>query len=572
MISELCFIELGKNFIDQYLVGFLIEMNFSKPTKLRKPQSSRLIRTAAVASECERNLRQQFSELELLYQSAPVGLCFVDRDLRFVRINDRLAEINGLPPEEHIGLPLCEVLPEIVEFIEPIYRQVIETGQPALDFEVQRPDPLEPEKLRHYLVSYYPLTNDDSEVMGVSSVVQDITERKRITAQLHEREERFRTLCAHAPVGIFLDDADGNCIYINDCYGEIAGITNEQAMGQGWTTAIHPDDRARVVDSWQSSSLVSTKSSVEYRFLRWDGSVRWVAGNCTPHFDDVGKLIGFIGTIFDITETKRAEKELQDHRQTLAHVSRLNTMGEMVAGIAHEVKQPLCAISNFAAASSNTLRKFEQDRDLNDPLFKELAEWTNEIKDASQRAAEIVRRLRDFARKGERQRQEIDINQVIRDAIHLLAFETRECGVIVEAELADDLPTFLAERIQCEQVVVNLLQNAVESVAQVESPRRVIVSTVASGIHVEIQVADNGHGVQSDQNRNLFEAFHTTKSNGMGMGLAISRSIVEEHNGRIWVGRNDLGGATFHFTLLIADEAESLTDGLGHNSNEAYCE
>jgi two-component system sensor kinase FixL len=260
-----------------------------------------------------------------------------------------------------------------------------------------------------------------------------------------------------------------------------------------------------------------------------------------------GQLTGIQGIIRDVTERKAAEERLRRMRTQLTHVARLSTMGEMVAGIAHEVNQPLYSILNFAKATRNVLLS-ESGFNLN-----ELCEWSEEMVSASARAGTIMARLRDFARRSPSRRVPASINEIAEESIQLMGFEARRRQVAIRREFTEADPVIEVDRVQIQQVLVNLLRNACEAAEESAAPEaRVSVRTAAAGESAKVSVADNGPGLPGQEGLNIFDAFVTTKANGLGMGLAISRSIVEAHGGSLWADADRDGGATFHFTLPLA--------------------
>jgi len=244
-----------------------------------------------------------------------------------------------------------------------------------------------------------------------------------------------------------------------------------------------------------------------------------------------------------IVERAQAAVRAREQLAQLAHVARLATMGEMASGLAHELNQPLCAIVNFTEACAELVSRNEQDAN-------QLVRALREVARQAERAGEVIRRLRAFVKRGEPERQAVDINGVARDVAALTGAEVRDSDVRVRLKLATRLPPVYADAIQVEQVLVNLVRNACEAMREGASPSRVLViETVRRRGEVEVKLSDSGPGISEEVRRRLFEPFFTTKRNGMGMGLSISRSILEAHEGRIWVTPQKPGGTTFHFTL-----------------------
>lgn len=384
----------------------------------------------------------------------------------------------------------------------------------------------------------------------VGEIFSNALIRKRNDEALERRERQYRTLYEQTPAMLHSIDANGRIINVSDYWLESMGYQRDEVIGRLATDFLTPDSKRFAEDEcapkFQASGFLKDE---ELQFIKKDGVVMETLLSAIREDDTAGNLTESLVVVIDVTERKRAQEENRKHREVLAHMTRLSTMGELVAGIAHEVKQPLYAITNYASAGSVTIAGVDPSRPPEPGWIDNLREWNDGIKNASKRASEIINRLREFARKGVSQRERIVVRDVVRDSVELVAFEARQCQVHVEIDLADEVPDIYADRIQTEQVIVNLLQNAYESLQVTTDPRRVLVRTEVSDGFVEIQVVDNGPGIPNEERGKLFEAFFTTKASGMGMGLAISQTIVEDHGGRIWGSTNELGGATFHFTL-----------------------
>ncbi len=273
-------------------------------------------------------------------------------------------------------------------------------------------------------------------------------------------------------------------------------------------------------------------------------------------------LLGLLGIAIGMrhirrcaAERKRAEEDLKRMEAQLAHVARLSLMGEMAAGIAHEVNQPLVTILNYAKACRNILVGETSSR------IEDLRKWNDEIATSAAHAGEIVKRLKGFARKTEVERIAVNINHIVQEAVQLVAFETRRGMVDIRLELCEAPPAIEADRVQILQVLVNLMYNALEAMEQhIETGRRLTIRTKSAGKLLEVSVADNGPGFSHSASLNIFDPFVTTKPQGLGMGLAISRTIIEAHGGKLWAESNSHGGATLRFTLPIREGDESDGD------------
>jgi C4-dicarboxylate-specific signal transduction histidine kinase len=289
---------------------------------------------------------------------------------------------------------------------------------------------------------------------------------------------------------------------------------------------------------------------VEFRILLPDGSVKHIHTIGHPVLHASGDLAQFVGSSTDITQRKMAEEALRQAQADLAHVSRMTTMGELTASLAHEVNQPIAA----AVTNANTcLRWLTREP----PDLEEAREAASRMAKDAARVADIVKRIRLLFRNVRPLRELVDVNEVIREMIVLLRGEATQYAISVRAELASDLPQVMGDRVQLQQVLMNLLLNGMEAMKDVDATRELIInSQPAKNEQVVVSVSDTGVGLPPQQAEQIFNAFFTTKPNGTGMGLRISRSIIESHGGRLWAANNSARGASFCFTLPTKAETE----------------
>ncbi len=388
------------------------------------------------------------------------------------------------------------------------------------------------------------------QVKLFGEVLANALTRKRNEEALRASEQKYRRLYEQTPAMLHSLDRQGNVTTVSDHWLASMGYQRREVIGRPILDFLTAESRQIAEDvcipKYRQADVLKDE---ELQVVKKDGSVIETLLSAVAQRDAAGTFVGTLIVVIDVTQRKRAQEESRKHRDVLAHMTRLSTMGELVAGIAHEVKQPLYAITNFSSAAAASLSKFDPETPPSRGSLDELKNWNQSVKRAAKRASEIIDRLREFSRKDASRREELQLNDVIRDSIGLVAFEARQCRVSVETELYDASTAIYADRIQCEQVIVNLLHNAYEALNECDRPRRVIVRTTVVNHCVELQIIDNGPGIADDQDRKLFEAFYTTKAAGMGMGLAISQTIVEDHGGRLWGSSNEWGGATFHVTL-----------------------
>jgi PAS domain S-box-containing protein len=356
--------------------------------------------------------------------------------------------------------------------------------------------------------------------------------------QLQEQEKQFRDAVETMPALAFIADPKGNRTFLNRGWLEYTGLNLEQASGSGWEKAIHPDDLKRVTERWRASHTTGQPLDYEARLRRGsDGVYRWFQTRARPLRDNRGKIVKWCAVENDIEDRKRSEQLQAD----LTHASRVSTMGELVASIAHELAQPIMVTTNHAKAS---LRWLQRDP----PDLTAVRKGTERIVEAGTLASEIIDRLRSLYRKSSPKRELVAINEVIGEMVPLLRGEANEYAVSIRSDLAADLPKITADRVQLQQVLMNLILNGIEAMKDTGGVLT-MKSQLGEDGEIQISIHDTGPGLPLGKADQIFDAFFTTKPQGSGMGLSISKSIVEAHGGRIWATANDGRGAIFHFTL-----------------------
>ena len=303
----------------------------------------------------------------------------------------------------------------------------------------------------------------------------------------------------------------------------------------------HPDDRSTMQEMIEGATHEKREFDLEHRLLFSDGSVKYLRVVGHPSRDEQ-EHFEFVGAVTDITESRRAEETLRQSQATLARIARVTTLGEITASIAHEVNQPLAgAITN----AETCLLWLERDR----PDLAEAREAVSRCVNDATRAADIIARIRKLFKKGAPQREPVDVNEIIREMTVLLRNEANRHSVSINSELGADLPKAMADRLQLQQVLMNLMLNSVEAMKDTSGGELVVRSRQGDDGDLLVSVSDTGVGMTSAQQERIFDAFFTTKPEGTGMGLSISRSIIESHDGRLWATANSGRGAIFHFTL-----------------------
>jgi len=388
-----------------------------------------------------------------------------------------------------------------------------------------------------------PVTGDD-ELAHLGRVFNDTAETLRdLYATLSSREAYLGEAQRLSHTGSFGWNLSNNeLVWSDETFRIFEYSRTEKPTLALVLQRTHPEDVALIQQLVDRVSHGATDWDVEHRLLMPDGSIKYVHAVAHAVTDSAGQL-GLVGAVVDMTAGKRAEDALRQTQATLAHVTRVTTSGEITASIAHEVNQPLAAAITNA---STCLRWLLRDP----PDLEEAREAASESVKEATRAADIIKRIRTLFKKGALQREEVAVNDVIRETIVLVRSEAERHSVSIRSDLAADLPTVIADRVQLQQVFMNLMLNGVEAMKGMRVPGELIMkSQQGDRGHVLISVSDTGVGVTPQQASQIFDPFFTTKPEGTGMGLPISRSIIESHGGRLWGTANSGRGATFHFTL-----------------------
>jgi PAS domain S-box-containing protein len=621
-------------------------------------------------------------ELQLIYDTAPVGLAFLTTDCRYVQTNHRLTEICGISVADHIGRTVRETVPQVADQVEKIVQSVVRTGKPITGIEVrgQRADKLNAEHI--WTTSWHPLKGEEGSVVGVNLVAEEITERKRAQAvlatsetALRESEARFHELADNVSQLVWTTDEAGRRYWYNKRWYDYTGATFEEMRGMGWQKVHHPEHLERVQQHMRRCFESGTLWEDTFPLRGRDGSYRWFLSRARPIRDDAGKVIRWFGTNTDITEQIEAEKalrelneslgqrvevetaerlqvwnvsqdllvvadlegkylsvnqawtatlgwresdllgkssqwllhpddrektrvetrqlaagrktvrfenrfrhkdgsyrwmswkttpyrgriygtgrdvtelkvaenELAEARRELAQTARRATVATMTAAIAQEVLQPLAAIVAHAHAGLRWLGKMPSELDAARDTFKDI------VKDGH-RASGVLQSVRAMFSGSNQAVTLLDTNDLITETIALVSSDLEASSVLVQTELATSLPQVYGYRDQLQHAILNIINNAADSMRIVDDRRRVlrVKSRVLESNEVMISIEDSGPGIEPRNIDRIFDAFFTTKANGMGMGLAICRSIIKAHDGTLSVTPGTPHGAVFQVVL-----------------------
>jgi PAS domain S-box-containing protein len=368
-----------------------------------------------------------------------------------------------------------------------------------------------------------------------------------------DSERQLRLVTDNIPAYIAYIDAHERIRFVNKRNQEFKGLPLEEIVGQPLREIVGATRYASIkphVDTVLSGQAVTFERTHDYE----QHGTRTITCSFIPDLDDAGEVVGYYSVTIDVTDLRGSERQLQRFREELVHAGRLSTMGEMAAGMAHELNQPLAAIASYCFVARQTLERRGEDDDA-------LISLLGKLEEQALRAGRIIERLRALTRKTASQRVEVGINRLIREVVELAESELRQQEIQLHLDLDENLPEVLVDVVQIQQVLLNLVQNAIDAMLETErSRRRLEIRAYRSECNrVEVVVSDTGQGVSSEEETQLFTPFYTTKSNGTGMGLAISRSIIETHDGRIWLKRNAERGVAVCFTLAVGSEACSMT-------------
>jgi PAS domain S-box-containing protein len=376
----------------------------------------------------------------------------------------------------------------------------------------------------------------------------DISRRKQAEEALRESEARYRLLADHSTDLITRHAPTGEWLYVSPAVRTILRREPADMIGKMPFDIIHPEDRPQIVEQMEEMRRTGRPQTALLRVRREDGQYIWMEAAGRAVLDPAtGQMTEFVVTSRDVTRRVEAYQKLRQREAELAHLDRLSTMGQMASEVAHELSQPLYAITNFADACLGLVaRPGELET-------SELVKWLEQIAQQARRGGDVLRRITRFVRKGELRRQKLDLNDSVRDVLAMLDFELRRRSIEVRVDLAASPLIVEGDALLIEQVLINLIRNAEEAMeASSAGQRRLTVRTFAEMHAVGAAVNDTGPGLP-DEAVHLFESYFTTKPQGTGLGLAICRSTIEAHHGRIWATSNQAGGATFQFILPAAE-------------------
>ena len=369
---------------------------------------------------------------------------------------------------------------------------------------------------------------------------------QRRVRQLERKSRELRDMIETIPAMAWTARPDGSNLFVNRRWAEYTGLSADDAAASGWTDAVHPDDRQAYAEKWRESLAAGESFESEARYRRANGEYRWLLARAVPFRDGHGRIVRWYGLLTDIADRKRAEEgreRLRELETELAHINRVSMMGELAASIAHEVNQPLSGVVSNGSACLRWLAA-------NVPNLDEARDAARRIVRDGKRAGEVITRIRALTRRASTPRERLDLNETIRDVLVLVADRAKREDVSIRTDFADGVFPVLGDRVQLQQVVLNLVMNAIEAMSTVgERPRELLMRTRNIEDEVQVTVEDSGPGLDPNGMAKIFDPFYTTKASGMGLGLSICRSIVQSHGGRLWATAKDGAGTMLDFAL-----------------------
>ena len=461
----------------------------------------------------------------------------------YIYWSDESYRIWGFDPLQ--GLPSRE---DMWQRIHPDDRdRVRETVQEAVrqktdfttEFRILLPDGT----VKYLEGTSHHLFSPEGALLEAMTSTVDVTQRKRTEQALRESERSLRSAIDGIPGLVAILAPNGDLEAVNRQIFEYCGQSLEELRNWGTNGTIHPEDLPHLAEVFTKSIAAGVPYATEARVRRFDGEFRWFEIRGIPVRDASDRIVRWYSLLTDTEDRTQALARLQQMQSDFAHMNRVSMMGELAASLSHEITQPIASARNNARAAQNFL-------EMQPPNLGEVREALSCVVGDADRAGEIIDRIREQIKKAPPRKERFDLNAAINEVIVLARSVTHRNGVSVQTRLADGLLPVLGDRVQLQQVLLNLILNAAEAMGSVEEgPRELLISTEQDQAGVLVAVRDSGPGIDAEHLDRVFDAFYTTKSSGTGMGLSICRSIIHAHGGKLWAEANEPRGAVFQFTL-----------------------
>jgi PAS domain S-box-containing protein len=488
----------------------------------------------------EERQRESEARFRIVADSAPVLIWMSGVDQRCTFFNKTWLDFTGRTLEQELGNGWAEGVHRAD--LERCLRSYVEAFNARTPFVLQYRLCRHDGAYRWISDNGVPRYDAKGNFAGYIGSCVDFTERK-------EAEEHMTLAAEAANLGMWMWDIPRGKVWSTEKFRELFGFTDaEEISFDKIQERIHPQDRLHRQETLERALKTAGSYEVEYRVVTAEGVERWIASKGRADHDEEGRPTRVVGVCIDITERRRVNLEVTNLRHELAHSSRVSLMGQLASSLAHELNQPLGAILRNAEAAELFLQSPKPD-------LEELRHIILDIRNDDRRAGGVIERLRQLLKRRDIEKETLDAGTLAEEVVPLLHRDALGRRVALELETTPGLPLVRGDRVQLQQVLLNLVMNGMDAVGSCPPDRRRVklrVGRDGDGF-VALAVSDSGHGIPADKLRRLFEPFFTTKANGMGLGLSISRSIVEAHGGRISAVNNPEGGATFRFTVPVAN-------------------
>jgi len=478
--------------------------------------------------------------LQTVFDLAPESIHIIDGTGRIIKSNRYACESSGYTEAELNGRPLRDLFTEESQkSFDTQSRILMKRGFNRANYELID----KAGSIRQVDCVATAIRDGNGDINGFVVIHRDITDQMQAALALEDSERRFQAIFNSTFQLIGLIDPAGTLLEVNRTALEFHGVTAEEVIGKPfWEVGLwsgSPGLQERIKSAVREAAE-GKLVRCEVELVRKNGEQAVIDFSLNPVIDDLGKTVLIIPEGRDITQRKRTEEKAVLQQRELAHFMRLSNMGEVAASLAHQLNQPLTALVSYCETARSLLE--------NSPSQKEsVSRILNRATEQAHRAAEIIQHLRDFIGKGEPRLAKLDLDEVIRGLVDFLEPELKNAGVMLELQLDSGEHRVAADRIQIEQVLVNLIWNSLEAISStgLRNGRITVRTNPTAHATVEVSVEDNGPGVAADMEDRLFESFQTSKTSGMGLGLSISRSITESYGGKLWLDRNYRSGARF---------------------------
>lgn len=488
-------------------------------------------------------LRESEERYREVVESQTDLVCRFLPDSTLTFVNEAYCRFFGLHRDDLIGRKFLELIPQPARAKVLANISGVAESRQALTYEHETTKPDGSVGWQQWID--YAIVHADGSVFELQGIGRDITERVRAETTLREREARISLAAESANLALWVYEPGRNTAWMSEKGRIIYGFSaDEQLSRESFISAVHPDERNIVGAVFNHAKGCQNSFEIEHRIVKRDGDIGWVIMRGRYLCNEQGEALELIGVTIDISEQKQANLQIEMHRQEMSHLSRVAVMGEMAASLAHELNQPLTGIMSNADAGARLISR-------GNVVIAELQDLLADISADAHRAGDVIKGIRSMVKKGEIVRTQVNINDLVLNVVRMVNSEASLHSCEVTTLLQSDLPLVKADPVELQQVMLNLVVNAFDTLRGVpESNRKIRIATKTNKVgEVEVIVRDSGVGIPKDARKRLFEQFFTTKTGGLGLGLAIARSIVESHGGRI-TGKNvGGGGAQFRFSL-----------------------